>query len=272
MSDDSREAGPSWLKIGGIACGILLLFVVLSVTALVTATYRSYGRALAVDEELAARYGALDAYPIPDSGGIPTERMTRFVAVRRALLPRCQQVSDLLRPFRGVETESNSADLNERNLFRNVLHALPEVPRMGLVLGDYVEARNRALLEQQMGLGEYSFIFVVGYVSYLAQTPAPLFDEPTRGNSFQGRVFPGVATAIDRFVTARGLADGPWVAARDRLRQAPGQPPFADGLPPELETSLAPFRDALSASACPAAAELDVTITVRRQWFGFDHK
>ena len=49
-------------------------------------------------------------------------------------------------------------------------------------------------------------------------------------------------------------------------------PPFAAGLPPELETSLAPFRDARSASACPAAAELDVTITVRRQWFGFDHR
>ena len=272
MRNDSASPHPGWLKIGGIGCGVLLVLLLVSAATLVTLTFRSYGRALAVREELDARYGALDAFQIPGAGGLPAERMTRFLAVRRVLQPRCQQVTEMLRPFRGVEAESRSANPDEGTIFRNGLRAIRQVPRIGLAFGDYVEARNRSLLEQQMGLGEYSFIFVVGYVSYLAQKPARLFEEPTRDNIFEGRVFPDVAAVIDRFVSARGLTEGPWVAERDRLTQARGQAPFPKGVPPELEASLAPYRDALSATACPSAAELDVTITVRRASFGFDHK
>jgi hypothetical protein len=272
MHDDSASPFRGWVKIGGIACGVLLLLLLLSAATLITLTYRGYGRALAAREELDARYGAADAFQIPGEGGIPAQRMTRFLAVRRALHPRCQRVTDMLRPFRSLEAESRSADPAVSTIFRNVLRGMRQVPRMGLVFGEYVEARNGALLDEQMGLGEYSFIFVAGYVGLLAQTPVRLFEEPARGNVFEDRVYRDVAAAIDRFVIARGLAEGPWVAERDRLKQARRLAPFTKGLPPGLEASLAPFRDALSATACPAAAELDVTMTVRREWFGFDHK
>jgi hypothetical protein len=268
----SASPHPGWLKISGIGCGALILLLVLAAATVLTVTQWSYSRAFTIRSELDARYGAPDTFRIPGAGGIPSERISRFLMVRRALLPRCQPVTDMLRPLRGVEAESRSPHPDEGTIFRNALRAARNLPRFGLVFGDYVELRNRMLLEQQMGLGEYSFIFVAGYVGLLAQTPTRLLEEPTRGDVFGDRVYREVAAAIDRFIADRGLTGGPWVAERERLMHAEQQRPFATGLPPELEASLTPFRDALSATACAAAAELDVTMTVRREWFGFDHK
>lgn len=146
------------------------------------------------------------------------------------------------------------------------------MPSLGLVFGRYVEDRNKALLEHRMGLAEYSWLYIVCYFAVLGQPPTTVLEEPARQAIFEDRLYPGMARAIERHIAETGMTTGPWVEELARLREQPARVPFSGNLPPEPAASVEPYRAVLAALACPAAAELDVTITVRRGLIGYDHR
>jgi hypothetical protein len=198
--------------------------------------------------------------------------MARFLAVRRALMPRCGEVTETTGSFRKIEAAAAADAPDLGDIFRRVGDVVSRMPRLGIVFGAYVNDRNLALLDQGMGLGEYTWIYVVSYFGFLGQPPARLLDEPNRQKVFEDRVYPEIARVIDRHIKDAGLTTGPWAEELARLRADRGRVPFAGNLPPELAGSLEASRAALAAAACPAAAELDMTITVRRSAIGYDHR
>jgi hypothetical protein len=145
--------------------------------------------------------------------------------------------------------------------------------RVGRDFGDYVTARNEALLAQEMGLGEYTWIYVVAYHSWLGHPPVKAIEGRSRKNVFHDRVLPQVREMIRRHLA--GAAGSPtavaWRSELEALDDVRERIPFEDGLPRELEDSLEPFRDELERLACPAASELDVVLTVR-SGIGYDHR
>ena len=272
MTGEARSTRWGWFRIV-IVCGATTVALALLAAGIVTLlTFRGYERALAVREELDRRFGNHENYRVPGDGAIPADRLARFLAVRRSLLPRCPEVTEVTRSFARVDAMAEQDRPDVPELFRRVGEAARRVPTIGLVFGAYVTDRNRALLEAGTGLGEYTWIYVVGYFALLRQEPVRLFREPDRADVLRGRVYPEVARVIARHVADAGLTSGPWVDESARLRAEPTRVPFSDGLPPELATSLAPAHAALETTACPAAAELDLTLTVRRGSFGYDHK
>jgi hypothetical protein len=260
------------LKVGAIGCGSVVTLAVIAIGAIVAVTFQGYQRELDALEELDAKFGAFDSYRMPAGGTLPAERLERFLAVRRALVPRCAEITEFTGAFKEVEAAATAAEPDAGSLFHHAGNAIGRVPRLGLVFGAYLNDRNQALLRQGMGLGEYTWLYVAGYFGLLNQVPARLFVEPERKKVLEDRVYPETAKVIERHVQARALTGGPWVEELARLRAGAGLVPFSAGLPPELARSLEPFRGALAEAGCPAAAELDLTITVRRGVAGYDHR
>jgi hypothetical protein len=272
MTDDQASPDPSWLKIGAIGCAAAIALVVLALGGIVAVTFRSYERGLAGETELDRTYGRYDSYRIPPDGAVAPDRMRRFIGVRRVLAPRCGEVSDLTDSFRRVQSAAKESGPDVMGLFSRIAGALRRMPRMGVAFGAYVADRNKALLDHGMGLGEYTWIYVVTYFALLEQPPATLLPSSNRPGLFQDRIYPQMARLIEGHIEDTGMTTGPWVEELARLRKDRERVPFSGNLPPELAASLEPHRLAVAGVACPAAAELDVTITVRRGAIGYDHR
>ena len=272
MADEQRASHPSWLGIGALGCAGVVGIVVLLLGGIAGLTFWGYRHAIGVREDLDRTYGTYDSYrPSPD-GTIQPDRMRHFLTVRQALMPRCPEVTNVTGSFRAVDEMAGQHAPDVGELFSRVGRVVKTFPSMGLIFGEYVSDRNVALRNNQMGLGEYTWIYAVGYFAYLKQPPTRVLDERDRPSLFPSRVFPAVAKAIERHVAEGGPSIGAWADELARLQADPARVPFRDGLPAELAASLAPFQGALQSFACPAAAELDLTLTVRRESFGYDHR
>ena len=52
-------------------------------------------------------------------------------------------------------------------------------------MGEFTQLRNQALLDQDMGLGEYIWIYVLVYNSWLGHPPNQDYRRPVRGRAFR---------------------------------------------------------------------------------------
>ena len=132
-----------------------------------------------------------------------------------------------------------------------------------------------------MGLGEYTWIYVVAYYSWLGHQPTNFaLGEGERPRIFADRVLGEVRDMIGRQLET--LSASPGAAQADssliglmqsELEAMEGDPdrlPFAEGMPVELEASLEPFRERLERTYCAATSELDFMRTERGR-LGHDH-
>ena len=263
-----------WFLGCGIGCAIVLVilgalaagsfFFVRDVVGEVQKTQRGMD---AVTEQ----FGRTSEFrPDPD-GAIRPERLELFLAVRGSL---SETRAELERTLTLLQKEA-APDQDEGRggmlgKFRAGLGVLPQL------IGFY-NARSDALLEHGMGLGEYTYIYVLAYYSWLGRSPAdgPPFrlvgdsrevrgwDEERWGNADEFDVREDRTERILRTLSRQllpmlrnQLADlddaGPWrealeaeIAAMeiDSLRL-----PWADGVPEAVERSLDAFRDRLEQS------------------------
>ncbi len=265
MTEQPTHAKAGRVRAFMLAIGAIIVLLAAAFLVLVGATYRGYDAELAIANELDRRYGSYDGYHVPADGRLPADRMQRFLAVRRAVSIHCAEVTDIAGRFASVGAWAKGPDPAKGQLFLRIGRALRRAPSVGLVFGRYVRSRSQGLLEQEMGLGEYSWIYVASYLGLgLAERPVPVLQRSTTYNPFEDRVYPAIRRAIARHVEASRATSGPWVEELARLKESPSRVPFHGNLPSELAASIEPFRAALAATACPAAAELDLTTTVKR--------
>ena len=260
-------------KQNGIGCGLLLLFVIAVLAGLSGWVFLGYREAFNVRDRLEQVHDTQDEFTPPTTGHIPRDRLQRFLAVRGTVFPLCEKVSAHQRLFARITGHVESERPPDGSLLRDGLRAATSMLRVGRDYGDYVTARNEALLAEDLGLGEYTWVYVVTYYSWLGQQPVAAIEAESRPSVFYDRVLPQVREMIRRHVAEAG--DSPtaaaWRSELEALDRDPRRIPFEDGLPPELESSLSPFRDELERLACPAAGELEVVLTVK-SGVGYDHQ
>jgi hypothetical protein len=261
------------LKQYGIGCGLLVLFAVLVLAGLTGSVFLGYRKAAVVRDKLERAHATQDNFTPPASGDVPHDRLRRFLAVREALTPLCARVTAHQRLFARLGSHGETERPSAGAVLRDGLRAATSMLRVGRDFGDYVTARNEALLAEDMGLGEYTWIYVVAYHSWLGHPPVPAIESRDRPNVFHDRVFPQVREMIRRHVVEAGStrAAEAWRSELEALERVEKRIPFEDALPPELEGSLRTFRGDLERLACPEATELDVVLTVR-SGIGYDHR
>lgn len=261
-----------WLLGCGLGCGGLLLLAIGGPVVLGLFLMPPLDRAIDAQKDLAAQLGERDSY-VPPAGPVAADRLDAFLAVRRAVMPHCAPFEEFARDM-GRMDEIGEQD--KRPGGGEILKAVTSVTGsvLGLVgdIGKLNEARNRALLEQRMGLGEYTWIYMLAYHAWLGH-PVP---DRADGDDGEGdgarveRLREAVLGLMRRHAGALeaagdGAAAVAWREEADRMERAAAEVPFGPGgLPPGYEAPFEARGDELRAAWCAAMAEYDLGEVERR--------
>jgi hypothetical protein len=285
-------ASNAWKWVAG--CGAGCVVVVLIVAGLsvggfffvkdaVQDVVQEVEQAEQAQRQMRERHGSASEFAPWTDGAIPAERIEAFLAVREQMAPLRGEIEETLSTLAGGENERGGA-------MKKVRAGVELVPRL---IGFYT-GRTTALLEGGMGSGEYLYLYVLAYYTWLGNSPAdgPPFqlvgdDERERGWRTEfgepeeaevreqrlERVLPELnrltlsmlrnqLTALDAAADSEG--DEGWRAALEAeiraLEADPDRLPWQDGLPPATEESLEPFRERLLASYSELVNVLDATV------------
>jgi len=263
--------GQKWLTGCGIGCGVLLLAGIGAcvVGALVMKhTFRGIEKAAESQEALVGELGGVDDYVPPGDGAPAADRLEMFVQVREVTADARREVEAAAARLPPPGLSEEEAVIGRIRVGLDLLGDLIDS------IGTYVEARNHALLERGMGLGEYVYLYTLTYNSWLGHSPgeAPetregpdgvrvgvfddnhaLFSEEAVRRRYRRYVLGMVHEQMASVRPESGAAEAePWRARLEReiqrLEVDPGRVLWQDGLPEAIEAALEPFQQRLEAT------------------------
>lgn len=244
----------NWLMGCGIGClAVIVITVVLGVGAFRTGQ-RVVERFEAVGEsqrELAERYGGTSDYAPAADGRLDAGRIEGFLRIQEELLPVSTELFEHWSDLNELE-EGDSKSLG------SVVRGFRSMIGLGRGAADFLEQRNSALLREGMGLGEYTYLYVVAYNGWLGHPFDPDFGEfvhesddgESRGVELRALFLHWLETQRDAAVASS--QDPAWVSALEdellAIRMADLRTPWADGPPPRIAEALAPYRGRFEAT------------------------
>jgi len=271
-----------WLIGCGIGCGGLILVVLILIGIgyfLLRDTVTGFKDVEATMTELVDTYGEVYDFTPDPVNPISEERVRIFLAVRDSIAWDRQELENAL--------NSMTSRIDELESGKKGFWEVVGVMRKGFgfvpMIAGYYGSRNEALLRSGMGIGEYYYIYVHAFYSYLGKNPedGPDFtlvgeesrdwqwsksedgeneeeEKKRREDVFEKRR-EQIMDEIRRFLVPmmerqadRIGGSSSWkrslqqeIRAIDTYR---GRIPWENGLPVRFTRSLAPFRDRLEAS------------------------
>lgn len=266
----------------GIGCGVATLVVGLIVAigvAWMRPAIEEVRRAEAAAERLEADLGTLDDWTPDPVDPLPAERLDVFLAVRSTASPEAAALGAVL-----ADMPPDALDDPDTSVRGRVGAVLRMLRRMIASVAAYLTARDDAMVEAGMGPGEYGWIYVLVYHSWLGETldagpmvtkpvgrhVSPrtgerLFDEdhdrysPSRVRRAVRRV---CVPPFRRMVEEARRTGDPTLpeleAELARLESRPDAVPWEHGVPPRLEAVLATRKAEVEASWRPALHPFEV--------------
>ncbi len=226
------------------------------------------GNAVEIRAELDSRFGDQCAFTPAANGSVTGDRIEVFLRVRSALSEPCRKIERRSAAMRRLEELDDNHDVSRTEIIALAGKATAGAMGLGPALGDLYEVRNRALLAQGMGLGEYSYIYLTAYHNQLID-PGPrtgIMD----GSPVNTRIHECTGSMLARQLESarRGSPDPAWLSQLETelaaMASDPRRLPWGDGLPKAVEASFEGHRDSLDAAFCSAATELELLRGTRR--------
>lgn len=284
----SSNTTKKWLVGCGIGCGaILLIAIVLGITGFMF--FKNIVDEFKDTEEmmnvLSERYGEITDYvPSPD-GSISAHRLEAFLTVREVF---SKSRKELEASMQALEDRSAGIEVDVKkpqNVLQMVKLGFGLVPK----LAEFMKARNQALLDAEMGMGEYYYIYVIAYFSWLKKNPeeGPAFQISETGEEgmrwgeldreevrearrdlllrqMHRMLLPMLHNQREKLISGEiPDAQAEWKAALEAEVQAMGKDryrlPWQDGLPAKTEASLEPFRQRFEQSYNAMTNPLELT-------------
>ena len=156
---------PNWLIGCGVGCGVVLLVLIalgVGGAFFLSNTVSGFEEAVKAGAALEELYGEAEEFRPAADGSIPESRMRAFLAVRDSTMPQRDRVAEAFNALpmsdakaRELEDQPFSEKLG--SIFRITSSAMG----LGARIGDFFAARNQAMLGEEMGFGEYSYIYVL---------------------------------------------------------------------------------------------------------------
>ena len=291
---DPNQTGRSsstkkWLIGCGIGCGAILVIAALLVTGaffFVRNLVEGFKDSEALLETLTERYGRITEFCPQPEGALPADRIAAFLKAREAT----DEVRDkIARSITLLEDEGGEIDVETKgNVFQKLKMVFGLIPQVA----DFFKARNQALLDVEMGMGEYYYIYAIAYFSWLKK---PLADGTslsfTEGDEefriqdwdkeessevrmdialrrFRRMLLPMLRNQYEKLQEGSfsdvsrewklALADEIEAMDSDRYRMV-----WQDGLPSVISDSLEPFREALEASYNSILNTIEISLEQR---------
>ena len=255
----------AWILGCGLGCAAVVVVIVglgFLGARFASQTTAGFETAIEAREDLEQRFGPTDSYVPPADGTLEPARLEAFLAVREASAPARER---LARAWSNIPLSQEAAQELENQDFAEQMRSVLRITRSGIGLaaemGELYEARNLAMADAGIGLGEYTYIYVLAYYSWLGHSPLDgpdsAFDDD--GESRMGDTFFGRARRELLQMLRNGLdeatADDGWrqvleeeIAAMEADRQ---RLPWQDGLPEPVAAAFEPYRERLETSYNP---------------------
>jgi hypothetical protein len=259
------STGKKWLIGCGGGCAAIIVISILALIGAGVMFKRPFDKAIDAREILDTTYGTGEDF-VPPVDGLSPDRIKRFLAVRKGLEELCGDFEAIGEDFEHMEKLDSAGDEpSTGEVLKGVGNILGSVMQMPGLIGKLAVRRNELLLENEMGLGEYTWIYVLAYHSWLGYDPNTSFDDEDSGvmtrrtRHLMQSLMRNHAAALDR--AGRQEEADTWRAEADRLDRSEGNGvPFAMGdLPREVVLALRPYRGKLEASFCAGMSGLDLT-------------
>lgn len=282
----SSSTTKKWLIGCGIGCGVVILVVAILIASgyfFIKNIVNEFEDTEAMTEVLTERFGRIaDFCPDPE-GTIRPERIEAFLTARETFAPVRERIS------RSFEILSQKKDVDDIEVGKP--KSILTMMRLGFGIipqtAEFIRTRNEALLEVEMGLGEYYYIYVVAYYSWLMKNPedGPGFQivGPNEEDDFgywdredskerrrermlrrlNRMLLPMLHNQLEKLNAEGGEeASKDWQQKLTREIQACEQDRehilWQDGLPEVIEASFHPYRDQLEASYNPMTNLLEI--------------
>lgn len=258
----------SWgcFKTAAVGCVALTVLTVAIPIAVALLIMRPFNRAIDTRAGLEASFGAQEGYVPPPSGAPGADRITVFLAVRRALATTCEEFTEKEQQIARLEAFDDRPEVSRIEVLRQAASTTRSMLGMGPLIGRFFELRNQALAEGGMGLGEYSYIYVLAYQAEMMDPgeSTRLLGEHTTNSRVRRALRAMLVNQLAAIDDGAAEARAEIAAEIARLDADAERIPWQDGLPAALEESLLPHREALRTAFCPATAPLELMINVKR--------
>jgi hypothetical protein len=269
--------GSKTKKVLGIGCGaVLVIFMALlgGTVYFTTQMNREYKAVKELEEQLVTAHGPGNQLPAGHTGWPSPERMAVFLAVHQSTAEWRVKLETSFAEVLQREEESGSSN------FGRFLQVLKASRDLAPVFSGFWTARNSSLLEQEMGIAEYKYLYCLAFYGDLGKDPSDGARDADSflagmgaGGAMQNTDDTGEAEAERRLwmreqindlmlplmqqaARAAASSNDPQVLmwaedlqAEIRLLQDdPLRVPFAGSVPAALAEAMAPYRTRLEAS------------------------
>jgi hypothetical protein len=287
----SSNTTKKWLVGCGIGCAaIILILILLGVGGYVF--FKNLIGEFKDQEELMAtlteRYGEIaDFCPEPD-GSIGRDRIEAFLAVRDAFSPYREKLERSMMELQNRVGRSEVEVKKPKNVLEMIKLGFGLVPQVA----EFMKFRNQALLDAEMGMGEYTYIYAIAYFSWLGKLPedGPDFEVMEEGGGsrlsemdvkeireerrdsmlrrLHRMLLPMLQNQREKLAAGGAPETAPeWQNLLDAEIQAMNADrfrlPWEDGLPEVIKASLDPYQDRLEQSYNAMTNPFELTIEQR---------
>lgn len=276
-----RESTRNWLA--GCSVGCLLLLVVLVLAGY--GTFRAgrqmihtFEESASLAEKIADRHGEITDFTPEPTGRIAAHKIHSFLQVRQEAKAQRDRLEISLHRLSGDSSQPKGQKSNWLGKIYSGITFLPAT-------ADYIRARNQALLESEIGLGEYYYIYTLVFYVELGRSPADGPDFILVGGNRQGEMDEfevreqrrsRILSSLNRLLLPalrNQLADldshadprvdpeqrARLVAEIEKMENDRYRIPWTDGLPESISASLEPFLEELESSYAPMTNAIEIS-------------
>ena len=121
-----------------------------------------------IEQTLIDRFGWADDYVPPLDGSIEPQRISAFIRIREALQSDCADYQAVLISINALDELETDRETSRSEVASAGLEGFKSAFSAGPKMLKFSKTRNQALLDEEMGLGEYLYIYLTAYGEQLA--------------------------------------------------------------------------------------------------------
>lgn len=255
------------LKQTAIGCGVLIVIAIALPFVLGVMMIGPFKRAVDTRQVIEERFGPQEAYVPPASGVPSSDRIEAFLDIRRGLTAQCADMTRAEAQMQKMESFDDQEEVDRMEVMKEAFSLTKSMMGIGPVIGHYYETRNQSLLDAEMGLGEFTYIFAIAYNDRLLDEPQgeQLFGPAATNRRVRKALLSMLESQLEVLRSEGGVdADIDNLEAEIAAMQADDKRvPWQDGLPSVITEVLAPYRAELDELYCPAMAAIELMINER---------
>lgn len=128
-----------------------------------------------LEQTLIDRFDWADTYTPAIDGSIASQRIEAFIRIREAVQVACAENQAILISINNLDDLETDQESSADKVASTGLQGLKSVFNAGPKMLEFSETRNHALLNENMGLGEYLYIYLTAYAEQLAAEPDSIY-------------------------------------------------------------------------------------------------